>query len=296
MTGNVQTRPNDYLPVLAVLGAVFLWGSSFSAMRVVLQDLDPLGVMFCRLLTAFICLIPFIPRLIPKGYQKGDWKILLPMVLFQPCLYFLCESNALTYTTSSQAGIIASTMPLMVAVGAWMFLSEKITLVTVAGLLLTIAGVVALTLFQSDDTVAANPILGNLLELGAMASASANTILVKRLTSRYSPWTLTAMQVVTGILFFSPGLAGILNAPSSVWSLKLIILLVFLGSCVSLGAFALYNWGISRIDASRASIFINLVPVTAIFLGWLVLGEVLNLNQCVAAAVVIFGVLISNRK
>lgn len=286
----------DLLPVLAVLGAVFLWGSSFSAMRVVLYDFTPMTVMFCRLAVAGICLLPFIRQLIPKNYSPGEWKILLSMVIFQPCLYFLCESYALRFTTSSQAGIIAATMPLMVAAGAWLFLSETITIRTMSGLFFTITGVVLLTLFQSENTVASNPVLGNLLEVGAMASAAASTIIIKRLTRRYSPWTLTAMQVAAGIIFFSPGIGGILRSPSAVWTGRTIILLVFLGSFVSLGAFALYNWGISKIDASRASIFINLVPVTAVFLGWILLGETLNLWQCAAAGIVIIGIVISNRK
>lgn len=296
MIQNSAPGSGDLVPVLAILGAVLLWGSSFSAMRWVLKDLDPMSVMFCRLLTAFICLIPFYHRLIPKTYRTGDWKILVPTVLFQPCLYFLFESNALRYTTSSQAGIIAACMPLMVAVAAWFFLSETITVKTIIGLFLSIAGVVALTVFQDDTGVASNPVLGNFLEFGAMASATANTILIKQLTSRYSPWTLTGMQVIAGLLFFLPGLSGVLQSSPDVWSMRTILLLLFLGSFVSLGAFAFFNWGISRVEASRASVFINLIPVTAIILGWLFLNEVLNAIQSIAAVVVILGVLYSTRK
>ncbi len=287
---------SNVLPVMALLGAVLLWGSSFSAMRTVLNDLSPMGTMFCRLLTAFICLIPFWHRLIPRTYEKGDWKLLFLAVLFQPCLYFLFESNALNYTTSSQAGIISACMPVMVAIGAWFVLSEVITGRIITGLTLSILGVIALTYFQDDNTTASNPVLGNLLELSAMASAAANTIIIKRLTSRYSPWTLTGMQVLAGIVFFLPGLPDVLALGHETWNVKLILLLVFLGSFVSLGAFALYNWGISRTSASRASIFINLIPVTAVILGWLLLDEVLNLKQGIAAMMVIAGVLVANRK
>jgi len=135
------------LPVLSIIGAVILWGSSFSAMRILLQDLDPFAVMFCRLFIAFICIIPISRKIFPKSYQKGDWKILLPMVLFQPCLYFLFESRALTFTTSSQAGIISACLPLMVAVAAFFFLSESISKKTIIGLILSISGVILLTLF-----------------------------------------------------------------------------------------------------------------------------------------------------
>ena len=284
------------LPVLSILGAVFLWGSSFSAMRIVLQDLNPFAAMFCRLFIALVFIIPISVKMFPKSYQKGDWKILLPMVLFQPCLYFLFESNALTFTTSSQAGIISACLPLMVAVAAFFFLSESMNARTIIGLILSISGVVLLTLFQSDQANASRPVLGNLLEVFAMASACANMILIKKLSSRYDTWSLTGMQIIAGTLFFLPGIRYISIADPSIWTVKLILLLFYLGICVSFFSFGLYNWGISKIGASRASIFINLIPVTAILLGWLFLGETLNPKQIIATIIVIFGVFLSNQR
>ncbi|MBF0529332.1 MAG: DMT family transporter, partial [Deltaproteobacteria bacterium] len=112
-------------PVAAILAAVLLWGGSFSAMRLAVTHLDPWTVTWARMIIALFILMPFAGKLIPRNYQRGDWKFLLPMVLFQPCLYFLLESNALRFTTSSQAGIIASFVPLLVALGAWLFLAES---------------------------------------------------------------------------------------------------------------------------------------------------------------------------
>ena len=284
------------LPVVALLAAVLLWGASFSAMRTALMTLDPWSVIWLRMLIGLLCFLPMVPKLLPKAYQKGDWKILIPTVLFQPCLYFFLESRALMLTTSSQAGIISSFNPLMVTFGAWVFLSEKITWQNWAGLCLSMTGVAALTFFEGTQNHAANPVLGNFLEICAMTSAAANMILVKQLSSRYNPWSLTAMQLMAGTLFFLPGLPHIIQSPPDIWTLKLILILVFLGAFVSLGAFGLYNWGMSKITASRAASFINLIPVTAIIMGWGLLGESLNLIQCAGAAIVIAGVILGQRR
>ena len=286
----------NILPTLSIIGAVFLWGSSFVAMRIVLKDLHPFAVMFCRLFSALIFIIPISIKLFPKSYQKNDWKILLAMVLFQPCLYFLFESNALTFTTSSQAGIISACLPLMVAVAAWYFLSESINSKIITGLILSISGVILLTIFQSRQVDAPHPVLGNILEVGAMLSACANLILIKKLSSNYGAWSLTGMQIIAGTIFFMPGIKYIINADPSIWTMQLILLLLYLGICVSFLAFGLYNWGISKIKVSRASIFINLIPVTAVMLGWLILGETLNSKQMIAAIIVISGVFLSNQK
>lgn len=208
---------------------------------------------------------------------------------------FLFESNALIYTTSSQAGIISACLPLMVAVAAWFFLSEVIKPKIIVGLALSIAGVVLLTLFQEEGPTAPNPVLGNLLEMGAMVSACGYMVLVKQLSSRYNTWTLTGIQVAGGTIFFLPGVQYLFTADPGIWTLKLIFLLLFLGSCASLLAFGLYNYGISKISASRASISINLIPVTAVILGWILLGEILNFKQGIAAGIVISGVILSNQ-
>ena len=163
------------------------------------------------------------------------------------------------------------------------------------GLFLSIFGVVLLTVFQSEQANAPHPILGNLLEVGAMVSACANMILVKKLSARYDTWSLTGMQICAGTLFFLPGIRYIAIVDPSIWTLKLVSLLFYLGVFVSFFSFGLYNWGISKIEASRASIFINLIPVTAILLGWLLLGETLNPLQIIAAMIIISGVFLSNQ-
>lgn len=292
----MPVKIKNILPTLSIIGAVFLWGSSFVAMRIVLKDLHPFAVMFCRLFSALIFIIPISIKLFPKSYKKNDWKILALMVLFQPCLYFLFESNALTFTTSSQAGVISACLPLMVAVAAWFFLSESINSKTIIGLILSICGVILLTIFQSRQVDAPHPVLGNILEVGAMLSACANLILIKKLSSNYGAWSLTGMQIIAGTIFFMPGIKYIINADPSIWTMQLIFLLLYLGICVSFLAFGLYNWGISKIKVSRASIFINLIPVTAVMLGWLILGETLNSKQMIAAIIVISGVFLSNQK
>ncbi len=285
----------NLLAVTALLFAVLFWGGSFAGMRIALKVLDPYSVMWIRMVVALIMILPFAGKIIPDNYIKGDWKLLIPMVLFQPCLYFLMESNALLYTTSTQAGVISASVPVLVALGAWIYLSEPINRVTIFGLLLSIAGVISLTVTQDSESMAQNPILGNMLETLAMVFAAANMVIIKKLSTRYNPWSLTAMQILGGTLFFLPGLFKIINMDSSVWTRSLILNLIYLGAFVSFGAFGLYNWGMSRISAAKASSYINLIPVTAILTGWIILGETLNLLQSVSTAIVIAGVLITQR-
>jgi drug/metabolite transporter (DMT)-like permease len=290
-----DTSNNSPLPVIALIIAVLLWGGSFAGMRVSLQILSPWTVMWCRMITALVLLLPFTFKSMIQDYTEGDWKLILPMVLFQPCIYFYLETHALQLTTSSQAGIISASVPLLVAIGAWLAFSEKITLYSIFGLALSVTGVVLLTLFESPGGSAENALMGNTLEFLAMASAAANMIIVKKLSQRYNPWTITGFQVIAGSVFFLPGVYEVYHYQSVGWTIQLVTILILLGALVTLGAFGLYNWGISRIPASRASAFINLIPVTAILIGWSLLNETLNILQICSAMVVILGVIISQR-
>lgn len=284
---------NTFWPLAALLAAVVLWGASFVAMRVAVTAIGPMAVMWSRMMIALVLILPFAKSLFPGNYKRGDWKLLVPMVLFQPCLYFLLESNALQFTTSSQAGVISASVPVLVTLGAVLFLHETITLTTLLGIALSIAGVIFLTLSAKPEDISQSPLHGNILEFLAMICAAGNMLIVKRLSGRYNPWSLTAMQIVAGAIFFVPGAFLLAAVPGEGWTQELILSLVFLGSCVTFAAFGLYNWGISHIEAAKASSFINLVPVVAVILGWAVLGESLSFGQCLAALAVIAGVMLS---
>jgi drug/metabolite transporter (DMT)-like permease len=278
------------LPVLALLAAVFLWGTSFAAMKAAVGQMDPFSVMWARMAVALLFLLPFAPRLWPRNYLPGDWKLLLPMVLLQPCLYFLLESNALRLTTSAQAGVISATVPLLVAMGAATLLAEKVPAKAVGGLILSVLGVAAMTAAGKPEEGASNPMLGNTLEFGAMLCAAGYMLLLKRLSPRYNPWTLTGMQIIAGSIFFLPGAPGLLSADLLS---GLGLSLLYLGSFVSLGAFGLYNWAISQVPAAKAAAYINLIPVLALAIGWSMLGESFSPVQLAAAATVVAGVAVS---
>ena len=284
------------LPYAALTAAVFFWGASFPAIRVAVTLLDPQAVMFCRMVVACLIMVPFAAKLRPSNFAWQDLKLILPMVLLQPCLYFFLESNALTLTTSSQAGIISASVPVLVAIGAWMFLKEGISAKIVVGLVVSVGGVSVLTLAGRGGGSGSNPILGNGLELCAMACAAGNLLLVKGLSRKFNSWTLTGMQFLTGLIFFAPGIRHIMAAPHLLLRLDLTGALVFLGAFASVGAFGLYNWAMTKIPASRASVFINLVPAVAVVLGWGLLDEALTPGQIAGALLVGGGVLISQRR
>lgn len=286
---NMQGRG---VAVACLLLAMALWGSSFIALKVAFAEMPPLWVIFGRMaLGSLVFLLAWRWRG-RFGYLAGDWKYLLGLATFEPCLYFIFEAMALQRTSASQAGMITALLPLMVAVGAFVFLRERISRTTLAGFLLAVTGAIWLGLASDADTQAPAPLLGNFYEFMAMLCATGYTLLLKKLSSRYSVFYLTAMMAFVGTLFFLPLAIVSAPLPSEVSNLGLGAV-VYLGVVVTVGAYGLFNFGISRLPANQAAGFINLIPAFTLVFAVLLLGERLNSMQMIAAALVFCGVALS---
>ncbi|MCD8512241.1 MAG: DMT family transporter [Nitrincola sp.] len=287
----------DWRARLALLLAMAIWGSSFIALKVAVDAIHPMQVIFLRMVIGSLVFLLILP-LWRKGfnYQKGDWKWLGAMVLFEPCLYFIFESLALKYTSAGQAGMITSILPLLVAVGAWLLLKEKVTKNQWLGFVIAFIGVIWMSWGSDISAHAPNPLLGNSLELMAMICAVGYTLVVKKLTHRYSPLFLTAIQTLLGAVFFLP-LALAMPMPTGV-SLEILAYIAYLGVFSTLGAYGLYNYALSKANASKVAVYTNLIPVFTLFFAYLFLNEILNTQQWFAVCLVFLGIGISqyNRK
>ena len=281
----------SWLPMIALILAMALWSSAFIALKNILAVWGPGQVIFARMLVASICFLLLLKYWRRIRYQAGDWRWLALMSLAEPCLYFSLEANALTYTSAGQAGMVTATLPLMVSFTAFFMLGERISSRQLLGFLLAISGVVWLTLAGDHQASAPAPLLGNLLELGAMACASFYAVLLKKLSSRYSPLFLTAIQAFTGVLFFAP-MAWFEPIPLQLgWQEFSYVL--YLGACVTLGAYLLNNWAITKLPVTMAAAYSNLIPVFTLLLAYLLLGETMNSQQLLACGVVFAGVVLS---
>lgn len=275
------------LPVLCLAGAVLFWGTGYAATKVALQSFSPMTVIWLRMVVATAVFAPFWGRLPRPEYRHGDWKLLALTGLLMPCLYYLFEGYALHYTTSSQAGVVSALVPLLVAIGAWLFLNERLGVRPIVAIALSLVGVAILSLNAGPQATAPNPVLGAALEFLAVASAAGYMLTTKYLGARFHPWLLTGAQAAVGAIVFLP---GALMQASTAWSNATPVAwgsVAYLGIFVSLGAFGMYNTALSLMPASRASLAINLVPAVALLTGWLALGETLSAVQLLACAVIL---------
>ena len=289
-------KTRQALPFFSLVLAMLLWASSFVALKLAFRGYHPMQVIFGRMFIASLCFIVFIPAFRKVRWRRHDLKYLLIMAVCEPCLYFIFEAKALELTSASQAGMITAMLPLLVAILAWSILKENIRLQTLFGFIMAIIGACWLSIASEITADAPNPLLGNLCEFLAMVCAAGYTVALKHLSDHYPPLFLTAFQAFLGSLFFFPFLLmpGI-GIPRHLETTPLLAV-VYLGTFITFGAYACYNFGVSRIPASQAAGFVNLIPVFGVLLGMLVLGERLNAEQWLACGLVFCGVWISSRR
>lgn len=284
------------LPFASLVLAMILWASSFVALKMAFRGYHPMQVIFGRMFIASLCFLVFIPAFRKIKWRRQDLKYLMIMAVCEPCLYFIFEAKALELTSASQAGMITAMLPLLVAILAWRLLKEQISRQTLAGFVLAIIGAAWLGLASDTSNNAPNPLLGNFYEFLAMVCAAGYTVALKHLSDNYPPLFLTAFQAFLGSLFFFPFLLlPDVGFPTELAPTPFLAIL-YLGTFITFGAYACYNFGVSRVPASQAAGFVNLIPVFSVLLGMLILGDRLNLQQWVACGLVFGGVWISSRR
>ena len=290
----VTEKTRRLLPSVSLVMAMLLWASSFVALKLAFRGYHPMQVIFGRMFIASLCFLIFIPSFRRLNWRRRDLKYLVTMAVCEPCLYFIFEAKAIELTSASQAGMITAMLPLLVAVLAWGLLKEQISRQTLTGFLLAIIGAGWLGLASETDSSAPNPLLGNFCEFLAMVCAAGYTVSLKHLTSNYPPLFLTAFQAFVGSLFFFPFLLLPDVGFPGHWDTVPLLAMIYLGTFITFGAYACYNFGVSRIPASQAVGYINLIPVFGVMLGMLVLGETLNIAQWLACGLVFGGVGVSS--
>lgn len=284
-------------PLAAILSTI-LWGGAYVAMKFALESFHPMSMIFLLLVVSSATFLAFLPSMrVKQTYSKGDWRIFLVLVLCEPCMYFIFEGYALNYTSASQAGMLSATLPIFVGAFGYFLLREKLGLTAWGGCIIAIIGAVWLSLGSVADEHAPNPLFGNMLQISAMVFAALYAICVRRLSRGYTPMFITAVQAWAGVVFFFPTvfIQG-MGMPEGGATLLAWGSIVYLGLGVSVGAYSLYGFSISRMPAARASMFMNLIPVFTLLFSMSILGERLAPTQCLASALVLGGVMISQRR
>ncbi|MGN1038412.1 MAG: DMT family transporter [Mailhella sp.] len=268
-----------------------MWGGGMIAMKYAFESFTVMHVIFARTAFAAVFYAVLFPFWRHLPYEKGDWKYLLAMVMFEPVLFFLFETFSLKFTTASQGGVIAACFPICTAVAAWLFLKEKLGGRTVVAIVFAVLGVACTSYFAEGDARASHPLLGNALMFGAVLSSTGYAVTVRYISRRYSFLSISAIQAIGGSLIFLP-FAVVSPIPQSV-TLPALGGLLYMGIGVGILVYMSFNFSLKYLEAGIVALFGNLIPIFTLLFAYILLDERLNTMQMLGVALTLSGVFIA---
>lgn len=264
-----------HLAYLELAAAMAFVGSSVIAGKVVTETFPlPLAVAM-RFGLASLILLPIllgregVPRL-----DRGDAKTLALQTLTGVIGFNLFLLFGLRYTTAAESGIVVGTTPAVIGLIAFLVLRERLSGARLAGIVLAAAGVAAISLAGGDAGRGPNPLLGNALIFGTVVCEAVFSILGKVATARLRAITIATLVSCLGALSFLPfALWTARGFDFSGVDREAWLALGYYAVGATVLPYLLWYHGLPRVPAGVAGIFTGIIPVSAVALAVVVLGE-----------------------
>jgi len=283
------------LPYISGLLFSTIFGFSFMFTKEALEVISPFQLMGYRFLTAGLLVnILWIVGILKINVTFNKIKYLLLVTIAQPVLYFIFETTGMNYTTSSEAGLLVSLIPVVVTILAIFFLNEKPGGIQSIFIILSVAGVIFITIMKSSTEVSGN-FLGMALIGGAVLMAGVHNIMSRKLSVDFSPEVITYFMMTVGALVFNTILFSITptnlnNYFEPLSNTQVLIPVIYLGVLSSVLAFFFVNYTLSKLPASQSAVFANFATVVSILAGVFIRHEPFYWFQVIGAIMIIIGV------
>ena len=279
-----------------------IWGSTFAVTKDVMAEFPPLALAFLRVAISAVLLLPLAwmrHRRAAANARPLPWGTLFAMGLIGVALHYSLFNLGMVYISASQGALVQSSIPAVTALIAVVGLREHASSRRIAGIVLSVIGIVVIFMGAEDSGGSATSgsisgqWLGNLLMFGSVIAWGIYTSLAKRVAA-FDPLVVTGYVIAFGAVLLLPfalyELSGRdLPRITAFGSLQIL----YLGGMASGIAFLIYNRALEGMDASQAGVFANLIPVVGVLSGVIFLGEPLSLRAILGGAIVMLGVWIT---
>ncbi len=278
----------DVRALLLGLAFALMWSSAFTSARMIVADAPPLAALALRFLLSGLIGIG-LARALGQSWRltPGQWRATLIFGLCQNGLYLGLNFVAMQRVEASLAAIVASTMPLVVALAGWAAFGERVRPLGLAGLAAGLAGVAMI--MGARVTGGADAAGIALCGLGVLALSFA-TLAVRGASSGGNLMMIVGLQMLVGAAALA--LPAILfEARAVTWTPRLV--LAFLYTTLVPGLLATWVWFllVNRIGALKAATFHFLNPFLGVAVAAVLLGERLGPLDLAGVAVIAAGIL-----
>ncbi|RQD69763.1 MAG: DMT family transporter [Tindallia sp. MSAO_Bac2] len=292
-----MSNKQSVLPYLAGVCFSVLFGLSFIFSKEGLEVLDPFHLLTFRFAAAvFLLNVLRYFKLIRVELKNKRMKTLLSLSLFQPVIYFICEMIGLNKTTASEAGMMIALIPVASVILAVLVLKERPTRIQLFFVICSVFGVFFIMAMAGSVDVGDN-FQGMVILLGAVFAASTYNILARKSSLHFSSIEITYVMMTVGLIVFSSisifqhliyGNITMFFQP--LFQPQAIISILYLGFLSSVIGFFMMNYMLSKVEATKASVFSNLITVVSISAGVIILNDPFYWYHIIGGILIIVGV------
>jgi len=278
----------DIKAIFMGLAFAAMWSSAFTSARIIVEFAPPLTALACRFLMSGIIGIS-IAKMLGQTMQlsRRQWTGIVVFGICQNALYLGLNFVAMQTIEASLAAIIASTMPLLVALSGWLFMGTRLRPLGIAGL---VAGVIGVTIIMGARLSGGVDLYGLILCIVGVVSLTAATLAVMGASSGGNVLMIVGLQMLVGsALLWGPAL--VFENFDITWNWQLIV--AFLYTTLVPGLLATWVWFmlVGRIGAVKASTFHFLNPFFGVAIAAVLLGEKLGLIDVIGVMIIAGGIL-----
>jgi drug/metabolite transporter (DMT)-like permease len=285
-------RFSGLLPGLVFGALCFVWGSTWLAIKVGLASLPPITFAGIRFVIAAGLLTSYAAaKRIEFPKDMTSWRVMIFLSLTQIAMPYALAFWGEQYMTAGLTSLLFATLPFFVAVFAhFMIPDERLSGRKVLALVLCFAGVTVI--FSRELMFTVNSLWGGIAVIVSAGLAGCANVVGKKYSQSINSTVNVVVQMTVGaILLTTTGLILERGAPLNFGreSVFAILYLAVVGS--AFGFVALY-WLFTRMEVTRISLFTFITPIVAVLLGWLILGERIDLNVAAGGSLILVGVVL----
>jgi len=290
------------LLVLKLTMVAVFWGGAFIAGRILAQSLPIMTAAFGRIFIASILLVIVVIKIEGSLPRLNRKQIFLTGILGFTGVFInnICFFGALARVPAGRTSLFVSLTPIVIAILASFFFSERLGVRRWIGILVALLG--AIVVITRGDLVSGitdinqSIGLGELMMIGAVFSWAAYTLISREVIETLSPIVATTYSTLWGFFFLSIGALG--EFKDIDWVLldwRVWTSVFYLGAFGTVIAFIWFYEGIQAVGPSRTAIFSNLVPAFGVLFSVLLLGEPILISMVVGGLITALGVSLVNR-
>jgi len=281
---------------LLAIVTIAIWGVTFVNTKVLLlHGLQPMEIFLLRFIVAYLCIWTISPRTLWSQSWKDEALFLL-LGWVGGTLYFVTENTALELSYANNVSFIVCTAPLITMLLAIFFVkSVKATIPLFIGSLVALLGV-GLVVYNGHFVLQLNP-LGDALALAAAICWAIYSLIIKKVSSRYSAIFITRKVFFYGIITVLPlFLIRPWQFPLEQMTQPTVWLnLLFLSVVASFLCFLWWSVAVKKIGALPTSNYVYLNPVTTIVASAMFLQEPMTLMAYIGSGLILLGVFVANK-